>query len=141
MSAIVERTTAPAAVLARLLSTFAALALLLAVVGVYGVVAYTVGQQTQEIGVRMALGAGARDVLAMVLRRGAMLAAAGIAAGLVLAAGAARGLRAYTSGVSSADPVAFGLGAAALLAAVLLASLLPALRATRVEPTDALRMD
>ena len=115
--------------------------LLLAAIGVYGVTAYAVARRTREFGVRIALGATSRDIVAMVLRQGMGLTAAGAVVGLVLAAGAAKGAAAYLFGVEPIDPVAFG--AAALLFALvgLVACYAPARRATRVDPVAALRCD
>jgi putative ABC transport system permease protein len=139
MEDVIARYQAPGAVLTQVLAVFAGIALLLAVVGVYGVVSYSVSRRTREIGVRMAMGAAPGQVMRMVARRGATLAAAGVALGMVLSLGATRGIRAYVVGISTLDPLAYGAGAAALLAAAVLACTVPALRATRVEPTEALR--
>ena len=115
------------------------LALVLAAVGVYGVVAYSVTQRTHEIGVRMAIGARPLDVRRMVLMQGCRLAAAGVAIGLVLALAAARVMRGLLFHVSPNDPATFASVAAALLAVAALASYIPARRATRVDPMIALR--
>jgi putative ABC transport system permease protein len=123
----------------RLMGAFALAALLLACVGVYGLLAYAVGRRTQEIGVRMALGARPGDMARLVLSEGARLAAAGAALGLALALALARALRAILYGVSATEPLAFAGMALLLLAVVLLASLLPARRAARIEPMAALR--
>jgi putative ABC transport system permease protein len=121
-----------------LLAIFASVAVALALIGVYGVMAYTVSQRTQEIGVRVALGASHRDVVGMVVMQGARLAAAGILIGLVVAAVATRALQSVLFHTSGLDPVTF-LGAAALLGtAALLASYLPARRAARIAPLVAL---
>ena len=124
-----------------MLVAFGALALGLAAVGVYGVLSHSVGQRTREIGVRMAVGASRRDVLALIVGGAMRLALAGLAAGLVLAAGAGRLLRSQIFGVSPLDPVTF-VGVIALLAAVaLLAAWLPARRAARVDPIVALQAE
>jgi putative ABC transport system permease protein len=124
-----------------LLSVFAGAALLLAAVGIYGVIAYSVTQRTQEIGIRMALGAQRGDVLRMVVGQAALLSAAGIACG----AGAALGLTRLMVGllyeVRPADPLTFGAVAVVLAAVALLASYVPARRATRVDPVIALRAE
>jgi predicted permease len=122
-----------------LLGTFAAAGLILAVVGVYGIMAYTVAQQRTEIGVRMALGASRRDVLRLVLGRGGRLVAAGTAAGIALALGATQLLRAQLWGTSTHDPLAYGVVTAMLAGAALAACLAPALRAARTTPMAALR--
>ncbi|HVD91664.1 MAG TPA: ABC transporter permease [Vicinamibacterales bacterium] len=125
----------------RLFLIFGVLALLLAVVGLYGVKSYIVSQRTREIGIRMALGARPSDVLAMVLREGAALSAAGVALGLPLAALLGFALSSLLYDVKPLDPVVF-LAAPALLAlAALVATWLPARRATRVTPLTALRAD
>jgi putative ABC transport system permease protein len=121
-----------------LLAIFACVAVALAVIGVYGVMAYTVSQRTQEIGVRVALGAAHRDVVGMVVMQGARLAAAGIAIGLVVAAVATRALQTLLFQTSGLDPVTFLLAAAMLGAAALLASYLPARRAATIAPLVAL---
>jgi putative ABC transport system permease protein len=115
------------------------LALALATVGVYGVVAYSVTQRTHEIGVRMAIGAQATDVVSMVLREGARLAMAGIVAGTALALVATRLVRGLLFNVSPTDPITFGAVVVALTAIAMLASYIPARRATRVDPMLALR--
>ena len=115
------------------------LALALATVGVYGVVAYSVTQRTHEIGVRMAIGAQATDVVRMVLGEGAHLAMAGIVAGTALALIATRLVRGLLFNVSPTDPITFGVVVIALTAIAMLASYVPARRATRVDPMLALR--
>jgi putative ABC transport system permease protein len=124
---------------ARLLAGFAALALLLAAVGVFGVLAFAVAQRKREFGIRMALGAQMADVLRLVLTRGIAIAAGGIAAGLLGAAALARSLTALLFGVPPLDPVAFGLSAALLASVAVAAAAIPAWRAARVDPAIALR--
>ena len=124
-----------------LLVGFGALALLLAIVGTYGVIAYSVSQRTQEIGIRMALGATRRDVLAMVLGGALRLAGAGVAIGVLLAAAATQLLSSLLFDVRSTDPGTFGATVAILLAAAVMAAYLPARRATRVDPMAALRAE
>ncbi|MCB1019577.1 MAG: ABC transporter permease [Acidobacteria bacterium] len=126
---------------ARLSAAFALLATLIAVVGVYGVAAFSVARRTREIGVRVALGAAPGGVFTMVLRETLSLAAAGMAIGIPLAFGVAKLVEAHLYGVGAADPmVAFG-ASAALLAACAVAALVPARRATRISPMSALRQD
>jgi predicted permease len=129
------------AVMAKIMGTLAVITLLLAVVGVYGVMAYSVTQRTQEMGVRLALGAQPADVLRMVLRQGALLTTAGIAIGLVITSLVTRSLSIFLYGVSPFDLVTFSLVTATLLLAALGATFVPARRATHVDPLDALRAE
>jgi len=124
-----------------LLGVFAAVGLLIAVIGVYGVVAYSVARQRAEFGVRLALGASRNDVLRLVLARGVRLVSLGTLVGLVLALWATRVLSAQVSGVTTRDPFAYVAVAILLAAAGLLASLPPALRAARSSPLEALRAE
>jgi predicted lysophospholipase L1 biosynthesis ABC-type transport system permease subunit len=122
-----------------LFGIFGGLALVLAAVGVYGVLAYSVGQRIQEIGVRMALGARAADVLGMVLREGVFLIVVGIALGALSSLLLTRALHGLLYGVSTKDPVAFVLAPGILAGVALLACYVPARRATRIDPIIALR--
>jgi len=121
--------------------TFAVFALFMAAIGIYGVMAYSVSQRRQEFGLRMALGAEAATVRWMVLSQGARLLAIGIAVGLLAAFGVSRLLATLVFGISATDPLTF-IGVPLVLAAVaLVANLVPALRATRLDPADTLRAD
>lgn len=124
-----------------LLGLFAGLALILAVVGIYGVISYWVSQRTQEMGIRVALGARRRDVLTLVLGDGLRLTGAGIAAGLVGALMVTRALQSMLFDVRATDPVTFAALSGLLLGVGLLACYIPARRATRVDPMDALRYE
>ncbi|MDE3156411.1 MAG: ABC transporter permease [Acidobacteriota bacterium] len=124
-----------------LLAAFALLALFLSSIGIYGVVAYLVKQRTQEIGIRMALGAADTDVLGLVLRDGMRMALAGAGLGLAASLALTRFMKGMLYGVSVTDPLTFALVAAVLLAVALAACYLPARRALRVDPLRALRCD
>ena len=124
-----------------LLSCFAALALLLASVGIYGVLSYLVGGRTQEIGVRMALGAQRFDVLRMILGDGARMTLLGIGIGVVIALALTRLMSGMLFGVSSTDPFTFVIVAALLCTIALLACYVPARKAMRVDPMVALRYE
>ena len=122
-----------------LLAVFAGLALVLAAVGIYGVMSYSVAQQTREIGIRMALGAQRTDVLKMTVMQSLKLVGIGLVIGLVSAFILTRVMAGLLYGISATDPVTFLSIAFVLLAVALLASYIPALRATRVDPMIALR--
>jgi ABC-type antimicrobial peptide transport system permease subunit len=126
---------------AALFSIFGGLALGLAVVGVYGVKAYSVARRTREIGIRMALGAEGKTVLWMILREGFSMVAAGIALGLLLALGTGKIVSSILFDVSSTDPLAFTIAPIVLMTAALLATWLPARRATKISPMAALRTE
>jgi predicted permease len=124
-----------------LLASFAGLALLLATIGMYGVISYSVAQRTQEIGIRMALGAAHSHVFRMILVQGARLAGLGLAIGLLVALGVTRFMVSFLYGVQPTDPLTFAAVSALLATIALLACYVPARRATRVDPMVALRYE
>jgi ABC-type antimicrobial peptide transport system permease subunit len=141
MDALLDREVAQPRLTAALVGIFALVALLLATIGLYGVLAFVVAQRTREIGVRMALGARPREVLTLVLRNGAWLAGIGLAAGAAGAAALARFMSSQLYGIDPRDPLTYAAVAAALMTVALVASYVPARRATRVDPVVALRVE
>ncbi len=139
VSDMVSASLAPRRFVVTLLGIFASLALLMAVIGLYGVISYSVTQRTQEIGIRMALGAQASGVLSLVIGQGMQLAGMGAAIGLVVSLIFSRLLKNQLFQVSAFDPLTFLVTALVLITAALLATYIPARRATRVDPMDALR--
>lgn len=141
MQFYLNRSVSDRRIAALLLGLFAGLGLVLAAVGIYGVIAYAVTQRTHEFGIRMALGASRRDVLRMVLGSGVRLALAGVGVGVVLGLALMRLASSLLYGVKASDPLTFILAVVALGAVALLACYVPALRATRVDPASALRYE
>jgi putative ABC transport system permease protein len=141
MSTIVEESLGQRPFAMQLLAGFAALALLLASVGIYSVLAYTVRQRVREIGIRMALGAPQTSVLRMVLIEGLKPTLIGVVAGLVLAAAGVRVMEGLLFGVSQHDPGTFALVPLVVVCVGLIATWIPAWRATRVDPIDTLRAE
>jgi predicted permease len=141
MRELVAATTAEPLFQARLFALFSALALMLAAIGIYGVLAYSVAERTHEIGIRVALGAQARDVARMVLRRTLALSVPGLVLGILGALAVTRVLDRLLFGVKPNDPATFGSVAALLAAVALVAALIPARRAARVDPMVALRAE
>lgn len=124
-----------------LLAIFAGLALILASVGIYGVMSYSVMQRTQELGVRMALGAQRRDIFSLVLKQGIILALIGVGIGLVGAIGLSKALSSVLYGISATDPVTFISVAVIMVAVALMACFFPARKATKVDPLTAMRYE
>lgn len=141
MTQFVERTLIAQRLNVLLVGSFAALALLLASIGLYGVVAHLTARRSREFGIRLAVGANPRDLLRLVLRQGLGRAACGLAVGLVVSAIVTRLLGSVLHGVSAFDPVTYASVAAVLLLVVLAASYVPARRASKTDPTVALRYD
>ena len=141
MDAWLDATVSPRRFNVMLLPAFGALAQTLAAIGTYGVIAYSVSQRTQEIGIRMALGASRQDVLRMVVGGGLRLAIAGVLIGVALSLAAGRFIPTLLFGVRATDPLTFSAVAAALLATAVFAAWIPARRATRVDPMVALHYE
>jgi putative ABC transport system permease protein len=141
MQEVYDRSMARTAFTLVMLSIAAGMALLLGIVGIYGVIAYAVSQRTREIGIRIALGAPQQSVRRMFVREGLILTAIGVACGVAAAAGLTRMMTALLFEVSPLDPVTYGAVSLVLAAAALLASYIPARRATAIEPVVALRVE
>ena len=141
MDKAIEEVLLSDTIMAKVMATLAGIALVLALGGVYGVMAYTVSQRTQELGIRMALGARTGNVMSMVVRQGTFLAAIGIVIGTAAALGVTRGLAQFLFGVSPFDPAVFGGVAIVLFGAGVVATYFPARRATKVDPMVALRTE
>jgi putative ABC transport system permease protein len=141
LDSIISNAAAPPRFRSVLLGSIAGLALVMAIVGLYGVIAYSVSQRTREIGIRMALGAHRDDILGMVLREGLVLAGFGILGGLLAAYAATRVLSGLLYGVAATDAASFGFAAVGLLVVALVASYVPARRAMKVDPLVALRIE
>jgi len=141
MEQVVSEATGQPRLRTMLLGGFALLALVLSAIGVYGLIAQNTAQRTNEIGIRMALGAGSGDVLRMVIRQGLSIAAVGIAVGIAGALALGRILSAFLYGVSATDLASYGIVTAIVLAVAALAAYIPARRASRVDPLVALRYE
>jgi putative ABC transport system permease protein len=135
----VARTLAQARFSSMLLTAFAAVALLLAAIGIYGVLSYAVNLRAPEIGIRLALGAQRRDIVLMVLRNAATLTLIGLAAGVGLAFALTRAVASLLYGVTPTDPVTFAVVVGVLVGVAVAATYLPARRASRIAPVEALR--
>ena len=141
MTDVIGATTAPRRFNALLLGVFSAIALVLATLGIYSVISYSITLRTQEIGIRMALGARRPAILMMVLRQGMTLTIIGVVIGLVAAFALTRWMSSMLFGISAADPMTYIVVLLVSLGAALLACSLPARRATRVDPLVALRYE
>ena len=141
MTALVDASLARQRFAMQLLGVFALLALSLAAIGTYGVMAHVVTQGTRELGIRLALGATNTNILGMVLRHGLAVAAAGLVVGLAAAALLTRLIATLIVGVTATDPLTFIVAAVALAVAAAIATLVPALRASRVDPVVSLRSE
>jgi ABC-type antimicrobial peptide transport system permease subunit len=138
---LIDNAVAPRRLTTQLLGFFSVLALTLAALGLYGVIAYSVVQRTQEIGIRMAVGAQRRDVLSLVVKGGLRLVGLGVVLGLASAFALTRVLQTLLFGVTAHDPLTFGGNAVLLVMVATAACVVPALRATRVDPIIALRAE
>jgi len=140
-SEVMESQTASRRMIVTALGAFALIAFLLAAIGIHGLLSSVVGSRTQEIGVRMALGATPADVLGMIMRDGCALAVAGIVAGIGLAYAAGKELQSLLAGLRPTDLATYGAAIGLCLMMTLIGSLLPALRAVRIDPTEAIRIE
>jgi predicted permease len=141
LSSIVDEETAPRVTQVRLLAALAVIALLIAAVGIHGLLTYSVARRLPELGVRRVLGAQEGEIVGLVVREGIVLAVIGIGIGVVVAYIAARGMGALLAGIRPGDPLTFVVASGLCLATVLAGSLRPALRAARVSPVTALRSE
>jgi ABC-type antimicrobial peptide transport system permease subunit len=141
MQEFIGNETAPSRFLGWLMATFAGIALLLAVIGIYGVMSYTVAYRTREIGLRMALGAGRPDVLGAVIGGGTNLIIIGLVIGTIAALALTRVIGSLLYGITATDPASFAVAAATIVLAALAACIIPAFRATRIDPAIALRTE
>jgi len=141
LTTLVDRDTASRSTQVRVLGAFALIAFVLAAIGIHGVLSFAVSQRVQEIGVRLALGAQSSDILSMIVRRGALLAIAGIVPGVLLAYAAGRSMEALLAGVRPADGVTLGAAIALSFLMTVLGTLAPTVRALRVDPMTALRAE
>jgi putative ABC transport system permease protein len=141
MDSVIATSVAQPRIITQCVSAFAGFALLLAALGMYGVMAYSVTQRKQEMGIRMSLGAGPREIVRLVVRQGMTLAVAGVAVGVLASLALTRLLAGLLFGVRAADPTIFGGAAAILGLAAFLACYVPARRATRVDPIVVLRSE
>jgi ABC-type antimicrobial peptide transport system permease subunit len=141
MADVVKEGRSMDTLMAKLMAAIAIVALILSVTGVYGVISYSVAQRTQEMGIRMALGARCGSVLGLVLRQGVLLTCLGIAIGVGTASLTARGMSLWLFGVSPFDAVSFGASIAVLLVASVAASYFPARRVARLDPLKVLRYE
>jgi putative ABC transport system permease protein len=141
MDTIVAQSVAQPRVLSKFVAVFAAFALLLAAIGIYGVMAYTVAARTQEIGIRMSLGANPKDILKLVVRQGMNLALIGVGIGLAASLALARLITALLFNTSASNPLAFAAAAITLTATAAAACYIPACRATKVDPMVVLRYE
>jgi putative ABC transport system permease protein len=141
MSTVIERQKSGNPFFTRVLASFAVLALILAAIGIYGLIAYSVGQRTHEIGIRIAMGAGTPNVLRMILWEGMKMTASGAAIGVVLALPLPKIFDAIFYGLHLREPRLYFIVPMAILVVAMLATYIPARRATRVDPMVALRFE
>jgi ABC-type antimicrobial peptide transport system permease subunit len=141
MSDVVSDVTAARAVQVRVLVAFAAIAFLLAAIGIHGLLSFTVSSRQHEIGIRIALGAQRSEIVRLIMRQGVILAAAGVIPGILIAYAAGRGMQSLLAGVRPADPATFIAAGVLCVVMTLIGSLLPTLRAARVDPATAFRSE
>ena len=141
LTRLVELETASRSIQLRVLGAFAVIAFFLAAVGIHGVLAFLVSQRSQEIGVRIALGARGTDILGMVLGRGVLLAVSGLVPGVLVAYAAGRGMQALLAGVPPGDPLTYAAVSVLAVVMTVAGTLVPAIRAVRVDPITAIRAE
>ena len=141
MDDLIELSLGGDLIMAKIMSALALIALVLALGGVYGVMAYSVSQRTRELGVRLSLGAQRGNVMSMVVRQGLVLSSTGVVIGILVGLGVTRGLARFLFGVSPFDPLTFASVSVVLLLAGVSATVFPAHRATKVDPVVALRVE
>jgi putative ABC transport system permease protein len=141
MQDVVDIQTAPRSTQIRLVVAFAGLCVVLAGIGIHGLLSFTVGQRSAEFGVRIALGAQSRDIVSLVLRDGIIMAVFGGVFGILLSYVAGRSMQALLAGISPFDPATLIIAGVSAFAITLSGGLLPALRAMRIDPTTAIRME
>ncbi len=139
LTQLIDQAVSPTRLVTELLGGFSLLALVLASLGIYGVISYSVSQRTQEIGIRMAIGAQRGDVSRLIITEGMRLAGIGVALGLIFSLALTQAMKSLLFGVGATDPLTFGANALVLTVVALLACYLPARRATKVDPMVALR--
>jgi putative ABC transport system permease protein len=139
MDSIVATSITSPRLTSSVLTSFAVVALVLAAIGIYSLLAFVVAERSHELGIRLAVGAGARDIVGLVLTQGVVLALVGVGAGLIAAAATTNLLASQLRGVSALDPATFVTAPLVLVGAAVVASLVPALRASRVDPVGSLR--
>jgi putative ABC transport system permease protein len=141
LSEVVSNATAARSVQVRVLLAFAAIAFILAAIGIHGLLSFSVSSRQHEIGVRIALGAQRADIIRMIMKQGAILAAAGVIPGLIIAYVAGRSMQSLLAGIEPADAITFGAAGALCVMMTMIGSFVPTMRAVRVDPSAAFRTE